>query len=141
MLKCINLNKKYLNKEADPATTLKHYIANGCGYTVEYMDGSTGAYYCSREDEEQRLENLMIKQAKMRNEAFKKEIPPRAVLRELITEGMLIGLTGACMANEQSFLTAVLALGAIVFGREVIDTIRKKKEVLLEGCENMLKEF
>lgn len=120
---------KYLNKESDPATTIKHYETNGYSYKVEYMDGSSGAYYSSSEDEETRLENLMIKQAKMRNEALKKEITPGAILRDIITEGMLIYLTGATMANEHAFLGAVLALGSIVFGRNIIDAIRKKREV------------
>lgn len=54
--------------EANLSKTIKKLQNNGDSYSIEYLDGSSSCYFCSNSNELQKIKDIMIEQAKERQE-------------------------------------------------------------------------
>lgn len=100
---------------ADLSTTIKKYWRNGYNYHIEYLDGSKYEYYCSSENECQRIEKIMIIQAldrqvmmNMHNMSFVKNLS--------ISEALISSFACSILYNNDRFVLGTLAMAGILTG-------------------------
>lgn len=120
---------KYLKYDAEPGKIIKHYTVNGSNYKIDYMDGSTGAYFCSNEDEESRLIDLMISQAKDRNNDFRSKEEKQRLALNVCGFVYSLMISGGFVEIDNHFLATIMGLVACLFGVSLVEKIKKSREV------------
>ena len=122
---------------ADLSTTIKSFSKNGCNYHIVYMDGSESIYYCSREDEEERLYNIMLSQVLERNEKINlKELElSREILKIIMAlSGYLFVLSLKEQEITYSLISVLISLFSIKNFRERRKKLKeiKKYQIFIE---------
>lgn len=100
---------------ADLSATIKRYRHKGSNYYIEYLDGSKSDYYCSSENESQRIEQIMLDQALDRQGMM--DLQNMSFAKTLAISGAWIS-SAACsiLYNNDKFVLGTLAMTGIVTG-------------------------
>lgn len=118
---------------ADLSTTIKTFSREGCNYHITYLDGSESHYYCSSEDEEERLYSLLLDQVLKRDENMQlKEIE---LSKEILKITMLLSSYLFVLSTvEQESLYSLISILAGIFSiknyrerRRKINELKKYK--------------
>jgi len=114
---------------ADFGKTIKKFYKEGNGFYIEYLDNSFSYYTCYNEKEEQRIIDIMMKQAVERDENInltKFEIKKICSLVAAIIS--LFGTITAFENNKQAYFLILMTLSAIVIN-EYKTTSKEIKEL------------
>ncbi|MBQ8901981.1 MAG: hypothetical protein IJY87_02815 [Bacilli bacterium] len=113
---------------ADLSTAIKSFSKMGCNYHIIYMDGSESQYYCSREDEEERLYNIMLEQALERN--AKMNLKELEVTKEILKLMMVLSSYLYVLSlKEQEITYSLISVLAGIFS---IKSFRERRKKLKE---------
>ena len=113
---------------ADTSTIIKKYTKSGVNYHIEYLDGSTSDYVSYNEQEEEKIVNTMIEQAKERQQKMSvDEVENAKQIGLMMSSAAALTATAATVTDRQLLL--YLSLTALVAG---IATAKSKAKVLKE---------
>lgn len=110
---------------ADLGTIIKSFSQNGLNFHVEYMDGSESNYYCSNDEEYERLTNLMVEQAILRNEKMQLEtLDIKKQLAKFTT--FLASYLSVLSINRQKDLIGIISILITITSLKNFRDIKKK---------------
>lgn len=118
----------FISDKEDLGKIIKKYKVNGNNYHIDYMDGSESNFFCSNENYDKELRDIMIKQAIERQKEFDLKTISKQNLFNTILLLVNLSLMPCFINNNDSTIIAlsILILVAIIYKR------RKNKKQIKE---------
>ena len=119
---------KFAFPGADLGAVIKKFKCDGNKFHVEYFDGSACDYYCSDPNEAKEIRELMLSQAKERQEKMEDVNFDARETAAFFTQLVIsVGLFSA-IKTESDILTFVCALATVVnVGSKIRDGLRRRE--------------